>query len=357
MEKNTPTRRIGMSKRAVLRIVTAFFMIPYYLFNYIFNNYAYPAVSTSGAYLFCYFVGNEVNEQTLHFAVSTDGYKFTALNNNEAVIEQTKGTGCVRDPYILKGVDENGKDCYFIIATDMNALDGWTSNHALITWKSYDLLDWTDETVIDIRQFEGFENCNRAWAPQAIWDSEKHMYMVYWASSTVENDCAGHYYAYTKDFKTFETQPQVLYGRWNEPDPETGDLRNIQCIDGDIIFNEKDGYYYLYFKEDITQKIAYVRSKNLTGPYNSDYTVCSLNYWGVEGSSMYNITGTDAWMMIMDEYGQGSFFAQMTRDFKNFRQVQRSTYEMNQLRPRHGSVVAISESEYDSLVSHYGTSK
>ncbi len=346
-----------MTLMTFTRKLTAFLMAGYYLFNYIFNNYAYPAVSQSGAYLFCYFVGNEVSEQTLHFAVSTDGYNFKALNNNEPVILQTKGTGCVRDPYILKGVDENGKDCYFIIATDMNALEGWTSNHCLITWKSYDLVNWIDETVIDMRDFEGFETTTRAWAPQAIWDSEKQMYMVYWANSTLENDCAGHYYAYTKDFKTFETQPQVLYGRWNEPDPETGELRNIQCIDGDIIFNEKDGYYYLYFKEDITQKIAYVKSKNLTGPYNTDYTVCSLNYWGVEGSSMYRITGTDAWMMIMDEYGQESFFAQMTRDFNRFRRVQRSTYSMNHLRPRHGSVVAISEDEYFRMAEHYGVAE
>ena len=332
-------------------------MIPYYLFNYVFNDYAYPAYSKDGAYLFCYFVGNEVNEQRLHFAVSTDGYHFKALNNNEPVIEQTKGTGCVRDPYILKGHDENGTDCYFIIGTDMNALEGWTSNHCLITWKSYDLVNWIDETVIDMRQFKGFENTNRAWAPQAIWDAEKEMYMVYWANSTVENDTAGHYYAYTKDFKTFETEPQVLYGRWNETDPETGEVRNIQCIDGDIVYNEKDGYYYLYFKEDITQKIAYVKSKNLTGPYNTDYTICSLNYFGVEGSSMYRINGTDSYMMIMDEYGQGTFFAQMTKDFVNFRQFQRSSMEIDHLKPRHGSVVSITEEEYKTLCEHYGVQK
>ena len=346
-----------MTKLTFLRYLTAFVMLPLTLFNYIFNDYTIPAVSRSDAYLFCYFVGNEVDEQTIHFAVSSDGYNFEALNNNEAVIDQTKGTGCVRDPYILKGKDENGKDCYFIIATDMNALDGWTSNHALITWRSYDLINWTDETVIDIRDIEGFETTTRAWAPQAIWDEEKGMYMVYWANSTEENDCAGHYYAYTKDFRTFETKPQVLFGRWNEVNPENGETRDIQCIDGDIIYNEKDGCYYLYFKEDLTQKIAYVKSKNLTGPYNEDYTICSLNWWGVEGSTMYRINGTNAWMMIMDEYGEGTFFGQMTRDFKNFRRVQRSRYGLDHLRPRHGSVVTISEDEYYRMIDHYGVTK
>lgn len=346
-----------MTKLTFIRIVTALVMLPVSLFNYIFNDYTIPAISLKDAYLFCYFVGNEVDEQTIHFAVSSDGYNFEALNNNEAVIDQTMGTGCVRDPYILKGPDENGKDCYFIIATDMNALEGWTSNHALITWRSYDLVNWTDETVIDIRDIEGFETTTRAWAPQAIWDEEKGMYMVYWANSTVENDTAGHYYAYTKDFRTFETEPQILFGRWNETDPETGEVRDIQCIDGDIIYNEKDGYYYLYFKEDITQKIAYVRSKNLTGPYNQDYTICSLNWWGVEGSTMYRINGTNAWMMIMDEYGEGTFFGQMTRDFRNFKRVQRSRYGLDHLRPRHGSVVTISEKEYYRMIDHYGVVK
>ncbi len=346
-----------MTFTTFMRFLMAIIMMPYYLFNCVFNDYVYPTVSRSDAYLFCYFVGNEVDEQSIHFAVSTDGYNFKALNGNEAVIEQTKGTGCVRDPYILKGADENGRECYFIIATDMDAGKGWLSNHALITWKSYDLINWIDETVIDIRQFEGFETTNRAWAPQAIWDSDKQMYMVYWANSTAENDCAGHYYAYTKDFKTFETEPQVLFGRWNEVNPETGEIMNVQCIDGDIIYNEKDGYYYLYFKEDLTQKIAWVRSKNLTGPYNTDYTICSLNYWGVEGSSMYRINGTDSWMMIMDEYGQGTYFAQMTKDFTTFKRVQRSTYSMDHLKPRHGSVITITESEYATLAEAYGIEK
>ena len=91
-------------------------------------DYAFPAVSQEGAYLFCYFVGNETEEQRIHFAVSRDGYHFKALNGNEPVIIQEKGKKCVRDPYIFKGQD----NCYYIIGTDMNALEGWTSNHALV---------------------------------------------------------------------------------------------------------------------------------------------------------------------------------------------------------------------------------
>ena len=107
----------------------------------------------------------------------------------------------------------------------------------------------------------------------------------------------------------------------------------------------------------IDDVLKYVKSENLTGPYNTDYTICSLNYFGVEGSSMYRINGTDKYMMIMDEYGQGTFFAQMTDDFVNFRQFQRSSMEIDHLKPRHGSVVSISEEEYKTLVDAYGIQK
>ncbi|MBE6785645.1 MAG: hypothetical protein E7538_05335 [Ruminococcaceae bacterium] len=351
-----------MTLMSFTRLLVSILMVGVNLFNYAFNDYAFPAHSTHGAYLFCYFTGNEVSEQTIHLAVSTDGYNFKALNNNEPIIEQTKGTGCVRDPYIFKAVDEKGKDCYYIVATDMNALEGWTSNHRIIFWKSYDLISWEDEYLLDFRQFEGFENCNRAWAPQVIWDEKEEKYMLYLALSewddpeTAENeDAAQHYYLYTTDFKSF-TDPEYLYGRRNESGTrEDGYSYNgVQCIDGDMIYNEKDGYYYLYFKEDLTQKIAYVKSKNASGPFNEDYTICSLNWYGVEGSTMYRINGTNAWMMIMDEYGEGTFFAQMTRDFDSFRQVQRARYSVNHLNPRHGSVVSVSEKEYYRLARAYG---
>lgn len=351
-----------MSIMAITRILTAMVMVIVNLFNYTFNDYAYPAVSLSDAYVFCYFTGNAPEEQKIHLAVSSDGYNFEALNGNNAVIEQTLGTGCVRDPYIFKAVDEEGKDCYYIVATDMNAELGWTSNHSVIFWKSYDLINWGDEFLLDFREIEGFENCNRAWAPQVIWDEAEGKYMLYLALSTFDDpstpeneDVAQHYYLYTSDFKSF-TYPEYLYGRRNETvvREDGSSFTGVQCIDGDMIYNEKDGYYYLYFKEDLTQKIAYVRSKSAKGPFNEDYIICSLNWYGVEGSTMYRINGTNAWMMIMDEYGEGTFFAQMTRDFENFRQVQRARYSVNQLKPRHGSVMTISEDQYFALIDAFG---
>lgn len=297
---------------------------------------------TNNKYLFCHFVGNGEGEERIHFAVSKDGYNFRPLNNNEPVILQTKGKKCVRDPYILKGEDGN----YYIIGTDMKCEEGWTSNHALVTWKSADLVDWTDETIIDIRDFGGeYANTTRAWAPQAIWDKSKGSYMVYWANSTVENDVAAMYYAYTNDFKTM-TKPELLYER-----------KGIQTIDGDITYNEENRYFYLYFKHDEDQTIAYVKSKSLCGPYEDKPVVVSLSKHGVEGSSMYKISGTDTWIMIMDEYGTGNFFMQTTKDMENFTAVDPEKYSFDGVRPRHGSVVAISDEDYDRLIKAFGVAE
>ena len=85
-----------------LRYLMAVIMLIPNIIGCVFSDYAFPAVSREGAYLFCYFVGNETEQQRIHLAVSTDGYNFDALNGNEPVIIQEKGKKCVRDPYIFK---------------------------------------------------------------------------------------------------------------------------------------------------------------------------------------------------------------------------------------------------------------
>lgn len=300
-------------------------------------DYAVPAKSLYGKYLFVYFVGNHEGQERIHFAVSEDGYNFKPLNNNEAVITQTKGKKCVRDPYILKGKD----GFYYIVGTDMKCDEGWESNHALVTWKSENLIDWTDETIIDIKALGGeFTNTTRAWAPQAIWHEEKNAYMLYWAHSTKEHNTAGMYYAFTEDFKAI-TAPEKLY------------CRHLQTIDGDIIFNKENGKYYLYFKFEEDQTIAYVVADKPEGPYEDKPVTVSVAPSGVEGSEMYPINGTDTWVMIMDEYGKGRFFMQQTEDFINYLPVKPEDYSMN-FGPRHGSICTISDEEYNALVEHFG---
>jgi len=149
------------------------------------------------------------------------------------------------------------------------------------------------------------------------------------------------YYAYTRDMKTLLTEPKPLY------------CRDIQTIDGDIIYNEKERLYFLFFKHDEDQTIACVTSENLNGPYEDKPVVVSLASGGVEGSQAYRINGTDTWLLIMDEYGKGRFFMQQTENLRDYKPVAREDYSMD-FSPRHGSVMTITDEEYDSLVARYG---
>ncbi len=328
-------KKIVLIAAALLAAATVIVLCVLYAAGVI--KYAEPAQSQSGKYLFVYFTGNEPEEERIHFAVSDDGYSFEPLNNNEPVIEQTLGKKSVRDPYIIRGND----GCFYIVGTDMRCEEGWKSNYSLVTWKSEDLVSWGEETIINMKAFEGFENTTRAWAPQAIWDNEQGRYMLYWAMSTEENDAAAIYYAYTDDFKTI-TDPVLLYER-----------ENIQTIDADIVYNEKSSKYYMYFKHDEDSKISYVTSDKLTGPYDTEPAVVSHAGSGVEGCQMYNITGTDTWVMIMDEYGKNRFRAEQTTDFENFTKIKSGDFVMN-MNQRHGSVISITDEEYDALIRAYG---
>jgi arabinoxylan arabinofuranohydrolase len=63
------------------------------------------AMDNYTAYLFVYFTGNNIKDESIHFAVSDNAHTFKALNNKNPVLSSTKIslTGGVRDPNILRG--------------------------------------------------------------------------------------------------------------------------------------------------------------------------------------------------------------------------------------------------------------
>ncbi|WP_394365422.1 hypothetical protein, partial [Niabella yanshanensis] len=56
------------------------------LFPALVKAQAKTAASKYTGYLFTYFTGNSKEEEAIRFAISTDGYHFQALNNNQPVI-------------------------------------------------------------------------------------------------------------------------------------------------------------------------------------------------------------------------------------------------------------------------------
>ncbi len=291
-------------------------------------------------YLFCYFTGNEPENESVHFALSDDGYRFCALNKNQPVITQKLGKKCCRDPFILRG--ENG--LFYILATDMRCYDGWNSNNSIVVWESTDLIHWENERIIDFSQFQKTKNANRVWAPQAMFDEEKGMFMLYWSHQN-EGDGLSTipWFAYTKDFKTLETQPDILFR------PESG----LAAIDGDII--KKDGKYYLFTADEEKDGICLETAEHLSGKYcESKDNKISVSKTKIEGNCCYEILGENKFVIIADRFVDGGYFMQESEDLWHFTEVDESRFSLNHLHPRHGSMLHITDKETKALISAFG---
>lgn len=292
-------------------------------------------------YLFCYFTGNEPEKEAVNYAVSDDGYHFKPLNGNKPFLFNEKGTKGIRDPFLFRAVDGS----FYIVGTDMRSELGWASNHAICIWHSWDLINWQQYESIDMEDY-GLVGSVRTWAPEVFYDKEKQMYMIYWANAQYDKQRdewsnTVMWYAYTKDFKTLETQPRILYAPPCKKD----------AIDADII--ENDGTFYMYYKDENEKYICYVYSDSLTGPYkepsNKNITAFREN---TEGCCMYKIADSDKWVMIMDSYTKGRYVMQETVDFVNFTKVDESEYFLD-FSPRHGSVLLISDEEHQRVIAHF----
>ncbi|MFN8252477.1 MAG: family 43 glycosylhydrolase [Ferruginibacter sp.] len=304
--------------------------------------FAQKAAGKFSAYLFTYFTGNSKTDESIRFAISSDGYNYRALNDNKPVLlsENISSTGGVRDPHILRGAD--GKT-FYMVATDMVSALGWNSNRAMVLMKSTDLINWTSSVVNIQTRFAGNDSLLRVWAPQTIYDAKAKKYMVYF-SLKHGKDPDKIYYAYANEaFTDLETEPAQLFF---SPD-------NAACIDGDIA--EKDGKFYLFFKtEDRLPGIKIAASDKLTGGYvmqSADYVQQTKS--PVEGAGTFKLNDGSGFILMYDMYTSGKYQFTKTADFKNFTVVDKDI-SMN-FHPRHGTVMPVTADEAVRLMGKWGT--
>lgn len=293
------------------------------------------------AYLFTYFTGNRIAEEQIRFALSRDGLKFTALNNNEPVIKSAdiSRTGGVRDPHILRC--EDGKTFYMIV-TDMTSNKGWDSNRGMVLLKSTDLINWTSATVHIPEVFPEFADVDRVWAPQTIYDPEVGKYMVYFS---MKRKGAGNadiiYYSYTnKDFTALETTPKQLFFH-----PE-----GKSCIDADIVYF--NGKYHMFFKtEGHGNGIKKALADKLTGKWEMIDKYYQQTTNAVEGSGLFKLNNSNDWILMYDVYMNGRYEFCRSSDLENFSLI-KDEISMD-FHPRHGTVLPITMAEYNRLMKKW----
>ena len=333
-------------KHKLLSLITALML----LFTAVPNMAVQAASDEDVAYLFAYFTGNKPEQERMFYGISTDGYNFKALNGGKPVYTNPVGTGCLRDPFIFEGEDGS----FYALATDMKSDLGWSSNRAIITMKSDDLINWETNLIKLTELFPSMAKADRVWAPQAIYDPEKQSYMIYLALRTQDGSDNGGktlmYRCWTDDFKTI-TEPELFLA------PADGS----SAIDGDIILDPKTGKYVMYYKNESTARLYTAVADSLGGEFvpTGNMLPC-LNSAGkeagVEGPAIYKLIGQDKYNIIYDAYGEGFFVMTETSDHANFTQLAQSAYSFD-FTPRHGYVIPINQLEYSRIMANYGSDK
>lgn len=293
-------------------------------------------------YLFAYFTGNRIEEESIHFAISRDGYTFRALNGNKPVLDSRviSSTGGVRDPHILRAEDGH---TFYMVATDMVSGNGWSSNRAMVLLKSTDLIHWTHSVINIQKRYAGQERLRRVWAPQTIYDREAGKYMIYW-SMLYEGGTDIIYYAYANDdFTDLEGEPRPLF--------LPADKKS--CIDGDIVF--KDGVYHLFYKtEGHGNGIKTATTRSLTLGHWTEYPDYKQQTKdAVEGAGTFKLIGQEKYILMYDVYMKGAYQFTETTDLQHFQVVDHAV--SMDFHPRHGTVIPVTRDELLRLTTQWGT--
>ncbi len=304
------------------------------------------------AFLFTYFTGNNPDQEQICYALSDDGYKYTLLNQGLPVIKSDSiaFTQCVRDPHILRG--EDGKT-FYMVATDMKSSLGWASNRGIVLMKSTDLIHWTHSVVnIPTRFPDKWMNVTRVWAPETIYDHKAGKYMVFFSMLTDDGRCKFDkiFYAYANaDFTDLESEPVYLFDNGSA------------TIDGDIVYNDADQLYHLFYKSEAHGGILQATAKQLTAepgqPLGSQWTkidghveVCKK---AVEGVGVCKSLDGKSWVVMYDCYGSHHYQFCKSADLKTFEWVA-DTHTSGAFTPRHGTIMPITQEEKDRLLAQWG---
>ncbi len=312
---------------------------------YIDNVRLYKKAEPYTKYLFAYFPSND--NENIYYALSDNGFDYTPMNDGNMIIssDTTSIKKGLRDPHLIRGND----GYFYMVATDMKSAEGWASNRGMVLMKSKDLVNWQHSTVHFPEKYAGtnFANVTRVWAPETIWDPEAGKYMIYFSlltnDGTIPYDKVFYCYA-NEDFTDLEGEPTLLF-----------DL-GYSVIDMDIVYNDADGLYHGFFKNEDKGGILKVTSKTLTALEGAALG----SQWGnmsgrlqqtnvaVEGAGVFKLLDGKTWVLMYDCYSRGYYQFCTSTDLNTFTFKQNTTTS-GMFTPRHGSVITLTDAEVATI--------
>lgn len=311
-------------------------------------------------YLFAYFTGEGTADgEQIRYALSrgNDPLHWRELNGASPVLTSTIGEKGLRDPFVIRSPKG---DRFFLIATDLrmyqNSSGSWDDvqrhgSKSIMIWDSTDLVHWTDQRLVKVAP----DNAGNTWAPEAYWDDSLGEYVVFWASKLYADDDPRHagstynkmLYATTKDFRAFSA-PKV----WDDP--------GYSVIDSTVV-KHKDTYYR-YTKDERDPSSGSPCSKFITGEKSRSLTSTRYDFVADcigdgsisrgEGPTVFKSNTENKWYLFIDEYGARGYVPFETTDLDSGRWTMSKDYQLP-ASPRHGTVLPVTQQEYDRLLIAY----
>lgn len=307
-------------------------------------------------YMFSYFTGEGTADgEQLHAALSkgNDPLKWRELNDGKPVLTSTLGEKGLRDPFIIRSPEG---DKFYQIATDLRIYGNgdWdaaqrSGSRSIMVWESTDLVHWTNQRLVKVSP----DSAGNTWAPEAFYDADLGAYVVFWASKLYDDEAHSGdtynrmMYATTRDFHTF-SEPQV----WID--------RGYSVIDSTMIHH--DGTYYRLSKDERNNTSSTPNSKfifeeksdSILGP---SWTAVAEGIGkgamnAAEGPLVFKSNTEDKWYAFLDEFGGRGYLPFETTDLDSGIWTPSTDYDLPS-EPRHGTVLPVTQAEYDRLLRAY----
>lgn len=306
-----------------------------------------------GGYLFVTFKGESPDGEQVYFALSRDGRSWAALNQSRAVLVSHIGEKGARDPYLLR---LEGGEKYILLATDLciyrkrieigNGAETWkkareSGSRSVVVWESSDLVHWEGPRLVSVAP----KDAGCAWAPEAIYDPEAGDYLVFWASTTADDQFKKHqiWACRTKDFRKFSA-PFVY--------------KDGGFIDTNIVRDRQR--YYRFSKSENRKVIIMESSPKILGDWQEVKEFSLAKTVGIEAPECYLLDSKssgepETWCLIVDGYAKSlGYQPYITHDLASGQFTKAEGFSFP-FKFRHGAVLPISGEEYTRVEKAFTT--
>ncbi len=326
------------------------------------------------SYMFAYFTGDSLQGEKIRFATAdgNNSLQWKTLNGAQPVIESTKGTMGLRDPFILRSKEG---DRFFLLATDLSVgRSGWAGSTSrgsayLEVWESTDLVNWGEQRHIKVN----VPTAGMTWAPEAHYDKTIDAYVVYWTSTmytdstrTVQDGEGPQIVtSITRDFRDFTTPTP-----WFKASDSSLLRKDTGLIDSTVL--EENGTYYRFTKatqnancpsaDIIGQTSTALRATTASGAWTVN-DLCIGRDAGtpeVEGPEIFKANPGDVspydYYLWVDNYGGRGYIPLGTNSLQgDIKWTIPSNFSLP-ASPRHGGILAITAKERDALAAKWNPS-